>query len=155
MAASHQKMAASIDTLASHVEDMSTEQVEEAAATVTSELGHVRGLSEIAGVFNKAEIGLILATGVCLYHEYQCLKGNQGEKDIILYCHLERNFGANKCTLMECSERYKYQYSKGMPTKVSFTLTKPEEKEEAQSTATATLSTAMMTPAETIPTTSA
>ena len=76
IAASHQKMAALIDTLAARVEDMSTEQVEEAAVAVTSELGHIRGLNEITGVFNKAEIRLILATGVRKFHEYQCLKGN-------------------------------------------------------------------------------
>ena len=54
--ATHQKMAASINALAACVGDMSTEQVEEAAATVTSDLGHVRGLNKITGVFDKAEI---------------------------------------------------------------------------------------------------
>ena len=139
VAALHQKMAASINALAACVEDMSTEQVEEAAVAVTSELGHMRGLSEITGAFDKAKIGLILATGVCKYHEYQCLKGNWEEKDIIPYRHLEKKFGANKRTLMECSQGYKYRYLKGVPTKVSFTLTKLEEEEEAQSTTTATV----------------
>ena len=64
IAATHQKMAASINALAAHVEDMSTEQVEEAVATVTSELGHVIGLNDITGAFDKAEIRLILVTGV-------------------------------------------------------------------------------------------
>ena len=68
-------MVASVDALAARVEDMSVEQVEEAAVKVTSEMGHVRGLEEITGVFNKAEVGLILATGVRKYHEYQSLKG--------------------------------------------------------------------------------
>ena len=39
--AQHQRMAASLDTLASRVEDMSVEQVEEAAVRVVSETGHV------------------------------------------------------------------------------------------------------------------
>ena len=39
--AQHQRMAASLDALASRVEDMSVEQVEEAAVRVVSETGHV------------------------------------------------------------------------------------------------------------------
>ena len=41
IAAQHQHMAAFIDALATRVEDMSVEQVEEAAVRVTSEVGHV------------------------------------------------------------------------------------------------------------------
>ena len=41
IAAQHQRMAASLDALASRVEDMSVEQVEEAAVRVVSESGHV------------------------------------------------------------------------------------------------------------------
>ena len=75
IAASHQKMAESIDALAARVEDMSTDQAEEAAVAITTKMGHVRGLSEIIQAFDQAEIGLILATGVRKMHEYQCLKG--------------------------------------------------------------------------------
>ena len=39
--AQHQRMAASLDALASRVKDMSVEQVEEAAVRVVSESGHV------------------------------------------------------------------------------------------------------------------
>ena len=56
-------MAASLDALASRVEDRSVEQVEEAAVRVVSESGHVRGLEEITGVFDKSEVALILACG--------------------------------------------------------------------------------------------
>ena len=52
-------MMASIDALASRVEDMLVEQVEEAGVRVTSEVGHVRGLEEITGAFDKSEIALI------------------------------------------------------------------------------------------------
>ena len=41
IAAQHQRMAASLDALSSRVEDMSVEQVEEAAVRVVSETGHV------------------------------------------------------------------------------------------------------------------
>ena len=41
IAVQHQRMAASLDALASRVEDMSVEQVEEAAVRVVSESGHV------------------------------------------------------------------------------------------------------------------
>ena len=51
IAAQYQRMAASIDALASRVEDMSVEQVEEVAVRVTSEVGHMRGLEEITGDF--------------------------------------------------------------------------------------------------------
>ena len=68
-------MAASIDALALRVEDMSMEQVEEVAVRVVSETGHVRGLEKITGVFDKGEVALILACGVCKYQEYQALKG--------------------------------------------------------------------------------
>ena len=62
-------MAASLDTLASRVKDMSVEQVEEAAVRVVSESGHVQGLEEITGVFDKGEVALILACGVHRYQE--------------------------------------------------------------------------------------
>ena len=78
-------MAASLDTLASRVEDMSVEQVEEAAVRVVSESSHVRGLEEITGVFDKGEVVLILVCGVCRYQEYKALKGKGEDKDIISY----------------------------------------------------------------------
>ena len=107
--AQHQKMAASVDTLAARVKDMTIEQVEEAAVRVTSEIGHVQGLEEIMGVFDKAEVGLILASGVRKYHEYQTLKGKRDEKDIISYRQLQKKFGTNKRTLMECAQDYKHR----------------------------------------------
>ena len=88
-------MAASVDALAARVEDMTVEQVEEAAVRVTSKMGHVRGLEEITGVFDKTEIGVILATGVRKYHKYQSLKGRRDKKDIVSYRQLEKKFGAN------------------------------------------------------------
>ena len=81
----HQQMAASLDALASRVKDMSVEQVEEAAVRVVSESGHVRGLEEITGVFDKGEVALILVCGVRKYQEYQVLKGKREDKDIISY----------------------------------------------------------------------
>ena len=132
IATQHQRMAASVDALAARVEDMSVEQVEEAAVKVTSEMGHVRGLEEITRVFDKAEVSLILATGVLKYHEYQSLKGKQEEKDIISYRQLQKKFGTNKRTLMECTQGYKYRYPGGVSTKVPFTLTKAEEEEEEE-----------------------
>ena len=75
VAASQQKAAEAIDTLAAQVGEMTTDQVNQAAATVVTEVGHVRGLQEITQVFDKVEVGLILATGVRKRHEYQCLKG--------------------------------------------------------------------------------
>ena len=121
MAAQHQKMAASMDALAARVEDMTIEQVEEAAVRLTSEIGHIHGLDKITGAFDKTEVGLILATGVRKYHEYQSLKGKREEKDIISYHQLEKKFGTNKRTLMECAQGYKYRYPKGVSTKVPFT----------------------------------
>ena len=92
----------------------------------------------------------------------QCLKGNPQEKDIIPYRHLKRKFGSNKHTLMECSQGYKYRYPKGVPTKVTFALTKPEEEEKetpsattttapATTTAPVTATVTATTPAETTP----
>ena len=108
--AQHQKMAASIDALAMRVEDMTIKQVEEAAVRHTSEMGHVRGPEEITGTFDKAEVALILAPGVQKYHEYQNLKGQWDEKDIISYLQLQKKFGTNKRTLIECAQGYKYRY---------------------------------------------
>ena len=121
-------MVASLDALASRVEDMSVEQVEEVAVRVASETGHVRGLDEITGVFNKGEVVLILACGVCKYQEYQALKGKREEKDIISYRQLQKKFGTNKRTLMEVIQGYKYRYPGRVSTKVSF-VPKPEEEE--------------------------
>ena len=134
-------MAASLDALASRVEDMSVEQVEEAAVRVASETGHVGGMEEITGVFDKGEVALILACGVRKYQEYQALKGKQEDKDIISYRQLQKKFGTNKRMLMEVIQGYMYQYPGGVLTKVPFVLTKPEEGEEAPTTSkTATTS---------------
>ena len=130
IAAQHQQMAASLDALASRVEDMSVEQVEEVAVRVASETGHVRGLEEITGVFDKGEVALILACGVCKYQEYQVLKGKWEDKDIISYRQLQKKFGTNKRMLMEVIQGYKYRYPGGVSTKVPFVMTKPEEEEE-------------------------
>ena len=134
--AQHQRMAASLDALASRVEDMSVEQVEEAAVRVASETGHVRGLEEITGVFDKGEVALILACGVHKYQEYQALKGKREEKDIISYRQLQKKFGTNKRTLMEVIQGYKYRYPGGVSTKVPFTMTKPEREEEEEAPTT-------------------
>ena len=136
IAAQHQRMAASIDALAARVEDMSVEQVEEAAVRVTSEVSHVRGMEEITGVFDKSEVALILACGVRKYQEYQALKGKREEKDIISYRQLQKKFGTNKRTLMEVIQGYKYRYPGGVSTKVPFTMTKPEREEEEEAPTT-------------------
>ena len=70
---------------------MTIEQVEEAVVWVTSEMGHVRGLEEITGVFDKTEVGLILATGVRKYHEYQSLKRNEMKKTLYPIGNYKRN----------------------------------------------------------------
>ena len=134
VAAQHQRMAASLDALALRVKDMSVEQVEEAAVRVVSESGHVRGLTEITGVFDKSEVALILACGVRRYQEYKALKGKREDKDIISYRQLQKKFGTNKRTLMEVVQGYKYRYPGGISTKVPFTTTKTEEGEEAPAT---------------------
>ena len=139
IAAQHQRMVASIDALAARVKDMSVEQVEEAAVRVTSEVGHVQGLEEITGAFNKSEVALILACGVRKYYEYQNLVGKRAEKDIISYRQLNKKFGTNKRTLMEVAQGYKYRYLGGVSTKVPFIITKPEgEEEEEAPTASST-----------------
>ena len=138
IAAQHQRMAASLDALASRVEDMSVEQVEEAAVRVVSESGHIQGLEEITGVFDKSEVALILACGVRRYQEYQALKGKREDKDIISYRQLQKKFGTNKRTLMEVIQGYKYRYPGGVSTKVPFVPTKSEEGEEAPATSETT-----------------
>ena len=111
---------------------MTTDQVSQAAATVVTEVGHIRGLQEITQAFDKVEVGLILATGVRKLHEYQCLKGTQEEADIIPYSQLQKKFGANRRTIIECAQGYKYHYPKGVPTKVQFILSKPEAEPEGE-----------------------
>ena len=138
IAVQHQRMAASLDALASRVEDMSMEQVKEAAVRVASETGHVRGLEEITGVFDKGEVALILACGVRKYQEYQALKGKWEDKDIISYRQLQKKFGTNKRLLMEVIQGYKYRYPGGVSTKVLFVMTKPEEEEEETPTTSST-----------------
>ena len=89
---------------------MSVEQEEEAAVRVTSEVGHMRGLEEITGAFDKGEVALIFTCGVRKYHEYQNLLGKRAEKDIISYRQLNKKFGTNKRTFMELVQGYKYRY---------------------------------------------
>ena len=121
-------MAASIDALAYRVEDMLLKQVEKAMVRVNSEVGHIRGLEEITGAFDKSEVALILACGVHNYHEYQNLLGKRAEKDIISYGQLNKKFGTNKRTLMEVAQGYKYRYPGGVLTKVPFTMTNQKER---------------------------
>ena len=83
-------------------------------------------------MFDKVEVGLILATGIRKLHEYQCLKGKREEVDIIPYSQLQKTFGANRRTIIECAQGYKYRYPKGVPTKVQFTLSKPEPEPEEE-----------------------
>ena len=155
IAAQHQHMVASIDALAARVKDMLVEQVEEAAVRVTSEVGHMRGLEEITGAFDKSEVALILACGVSKYHEYQNLLGKCAEKDIISYRQLNKKFGTNKRTLMEVAQGYKYWYPGGVSTKVLFMMTRPEGEEEEEAP-TASLTSAMSETATTsVPTTTA
>ena len=132
MAVSHQKTTEAVDALAACVGEMSTDQVDQATTAVVTEMGHIRGLNEITQAFDRAEIGLILATGVRKLHEYQCLKGKWEEADIIPYSQLEKKFGANRRNIIECSQGYKYRYPKGIPTKVQFTLSKLEAEEEEE-----------------------
>ena len=134
VAAVQQKTAEAIDALAAETGEMSTEQVGDAAAAVVTEIGHIKGLHEIMKAFDKSKMGLILAVGVRKLHEYQCLKGKREEVDIMPYSQLEKRFGANRRTIIECSQGYKYHYPKGVPTKVQFTLSKPEEKEQTAAT---------------------
>ena len=132
LAVAQQKTAEAIDSLAARTGEMSTEQVGDAAAAVVTEIGHIKGLHEITKAFDKSEVGLILAVGVRKLHEYQCLKGKRDEEDILPYSQLEKRFGANHRTIIECSQGYKYRYPKGVPTKVQFTLSKSEREEEGQ-----------------------
>ena len=106
---------------------MLVEQVEEAAVKVTSEMGHVQGMEEITGIFDKSEVALILTCGVRKYQEYQALKGKREDKDIISYRQLQKKFDTNKRTLMEVIQGYKYRYPGGVSTKVPFIMPKPEE----------------------------
>ena len=135
VAALQQKAAEAIDALAVWTSEMSMEQVGDAAAAVVTEIGHIKGLHEITKAFDKSKEGLILAVGVHKLHEYQCLKGKREEVDIMPYSQLEKRFGANHRTILECSQGYKYRYPKGVPTKVQFTLSKPEQEEEEQTSA--------------------
>ena len=138
LAAAQQKTAEAIDELAARTNKMSTEQVADAATVVVTELGHVKGLSDIMKAFDKSEVTLILAVGVRKLHEYQCLKGKREEEDILPYSQLEKRFGANRRTIIECAQGYKYRYPKGVPTKVQFTLSKPEREEEGEATTSTT-----------------
>ena len=136
VAASQQKAAEAVDALATCVDEMMTDQVGQVAMAVVTEIGHIKGLHEITQAFDKAEVGLILATGVCRLYEYQCPKGKREEVDIMPYSQLEKRFGTNHRTIIECAQGYKYCYLKGVPTKVQFTLSKLEQEEEEQTTAT-------------------
>ena len=137
LAAAQQKTAEAIDALAARTGEMSTEQVGNVAAAVVTEVGHIKGLHEITKAFDKSEVGLILAVGVRKLQEYQCLKGKRAKEDILPYSQLEKRFGANRRTIIECSQGYKYRYPKRVPTKVHFTPSKPGQEEE-QAAATPT-----------------
>ena len=52
--------------------------------------------------------------------------------DIIPYSQLQKKFGTNRQAIIECAQGYKYQYPKGVPTKVQFTFSKAEPKPEEE-----------------------
>ena len=60
------------------------------------------------------------------------MKGKREEADIIPYSQLQKKFGANRRTIIECAQGYKYRYPKGVPTKVQFALSKPEQEPEEE-----------------------
>ena len=109
-----------------YVEDINVDEPPTTDSTSRHKRNSENLLHEVTQAFDKSEVGLILAVGVRKLHEYQCLKGKRDEEDILPYSQLEKRFGANRRTIIECSQGYKYRYPKGVPTKVQFTLSRPE-----------------------------
>ena len=62
--------------------------MDQAATTVVTEMGHIRGLNEITQAFDKAEIGLILATSVCKLHKYSSFISFQDGKTVMFVAAL-------------------------------------------------------------------
>ena len=63
------------------------------------------------------------------------LEGEVGRSRYHPYSQLEKKFGTNRQNIIKCSQGYNYRYPKGIPTKVQFTLSKPEAEEEQGATA--------------------
>ena len=108
----HKKMAVAVDALQERVQDMTLEQVDDAAAAVSSELANIRGISFITEVFDQEEIALILAVGVRRYQEWQVLKKQRTQGDVTSFARLQEIFGCNARTISECGEVKKYRYTR-------------------------------------------
>ena len=108
----HTQLATSLDTLGARVGKISTMQVEDTAAQISSELSPVRGMDQILQDFLRDDIGLILAVGVRKVQEYQFVKGVGKEEDISSMKTLQGYFGPNVRSISECTRGEKYRYYK-------------------------------------------
>ena len=108
----HKKMAVAVDALQERVQDMTLEQVDDAAAAVSSELANIRGISFITEVFDQEEIAIILAVGVRRFQEWQVLKKQRTQGDVTSFARLQEIFGCNARTISECGEVKKYRYTR-------------------------------------------
>ena len=96
---------------------MSVEQVEEAAVRVVSESGHVRGLEEITGVFDKGEVVLILACGVQVSRVPSLERKAGGQRYHLLQAAAKEIWHKQK-DADGGDQGYKYRYPGGVSTKV-------------------------------------
>ena len=108
----HKDMAVAVDALQERVQDMTLEQVDDAAAAVSSEVSNIRGISFVTSVFDQEEIALILAVGVRCFQEWQVLKEERSQGDVTSFARLQEIFGCNARTISECGEVKKYRYTK-------------------------------------------
>ena len=108
----HKKIAVAVDALQERVQDMTLEQVDDAAAAVSSEMANIRGISFITEAFDQEEIAIILAVGVRRFQEWQVLKKQRTQGDVTSFARLQEIFGCNARTISECGEVKKYRYTR-------------------------------------------
>ena len=135
---------------------MSSMQVEDTAAQLSSEQRPVRGMHQVLQNFTRENISHILAVGVWKVQEYQFVKGVRSEEDISSMKTLQGYFGPNVRLISECIRGKKYRYycetKKRPPSKKTVLKFKPTAEGKTSTvaiSATATTSAAAMVSAST------
>jgi len=106
---SHRNLSDRLKELAKASSRLTSGQVEETIHHVTTELGAYPGLQDILDTHDRMEVGLILATGVRKFQEFELVRAKRLKGDVHSYDSLARRFNVTKRILQECCATAKWR----------------------------------------------
>ena len=110
LADSHRVTGERLDTLLQLTEDMTVEQVEEAAVEVTQQFQGIQGWQSVLTHYEHKDIPLILAIGCRKYEEVETLKKRW--KEPVSYNKLAKIFGVTKRVIQDGCKTISYRKGK-------------------------------------------